>query len=254
MNIKYDEDQVKKIYVQSLYAQSATATEKLGTVRMMGDGDEWVYCKNGAVALAPGKLIQSVAADATKWSNLACDIPVVGANVITVTLGTGGDLTANEFAEGYIHVNDDTGEGFVYKIYSHPAAAAAAACAITIYGSIQTTFVAATTCTITRSPYSAVIVTAGSAVPTAKVVGVPQINVTIGYYFWAKKKGICPVLAAGTLVVAKVCVPTTDAIPGGVDPWVLAEAAPPTGHDVQQIGVVAQINADTEYGLVFLNL
>jgi len=255
--IRYWEEQVPKVLPQILSEESSTKKMPLGYIHKEANGDEWIYCLNGAGTLAPGKVIQSVAADADKWSSL--DVPDAGAaaagtNVIKATLGTGGDLTVNEFADGVIHIQSSTGAGHCYRIYGHDAAAAAGVCTFTIYGVLDVAIATATQVCVTRNPCSAVIVTAGGAYPTARVIGVPQRAVTAAYYFWAKKKGMSAVLAAGTLVVARRCAATDDAIPGGVEPYVITTGTPIANTDIQLVGTVVQICADTEYGLVDLDL
>jgi len=250
--IRYWEEQVPKVLAQRLEDESDTQKIPLGYIHKEANGDEYVYCKNGAATLAPGKLIQSVAGVAGHLNEAVAAAVAVGANVITVTLTTG--VTANDFAEGYIHVNDAAGEGHTYRIYSHDTAADTGVCTFTIYGSVIVALTTSSEVTITRNPCSAVIVTAGGAYPTAKVVGVPQRSVTIAYYFWAKKKGFSAVLAAGTVVVARRCAATDDAIPGGVEPYVITQAAPILNTDIQLVGIVIQANVNTEYALVDLDL
>jgi len=255
--VRYWEEQIPKVLPQILGDESSTKKMTLGYIHKEANGDEWIYCKNAAVALAAGKLIQSVAANATKWSSL--DVPdagaaAVGTNVIQATLGSGGGVTANDFADGYIHIQSSAGAGETYRIYSHDTAAAGAVCTFTIYGVLNTAITTDTQVCITRNPCSNVIVTAASAYPTAQVVGVPQRTVTANYYFWAKKKGFSAVLSAGTLLIAKMCAASNAAVDGAVEPWVLDTGTPDIDNDLQLVGLVIQVGANTEYGLVNLNL
>ena len=58
------------------------------------------------------------------------------------TVGT--DLTANQYQEGYLYVNDGTGQGQSWKVKSHPAHDHSddASCEITVYGKVSTALVA----------------------------------------------------------------------------------------------------------------
>jgi hypothetical protein len=81
-------------------------------------------------------------------------------------------------------------------------------------------------------------------------VGVTPITVTASYYFWAQTKGLCPILqhtgSSGACAVGTICVAasTNTPVAGAVEEW-SAGLIPP-------VGIIAQINATTEYGLVDL--
>jgi hypothetical protein len=252
MNVTYYDDQQKKIFCQSLYEESSTQKEVLGTVMTLANGDEFVYCQAGAVALAPGKLVQSIAVDETAFANLAVDTVALGSNVFSVTMGTGGDVTANQLKDGYLHVNDDTGEGHIYRIHSNTAAAAAAASSVTIYGANLLALGANATVTVTQSKYKGVIV--HPSPPTTALVGVPLFAITASYYFWAKKRGYATVLADGALVAGKM-VTASDATDGAVEVVQTSlSGGAVTLTMLQPVGVCVTINATTEYALIDLRL
>jgi hypothetical protein len=243
--IRYWEEQIPKVLPQILSEESSTKKMPLGYIHKEANGDEWIYCKMGAVAGVVGKVYQTELAVVSDYTDLPVDTIAAGANEFTtVDLGATGNPAVNEFAEGTLHVNDDTGEGQLFRIYSNTApAAAGGTITVVIYGVVTTSLGADSTVTLLRNDGYNVIVQPSP--PTNKVVCVPQRPVTADYYFWGKKKGRSCVLADGVLVIAKHCV-ASDAVDGAVEDKAT--------NITQVIGVVLAINATGEYAVVDLDL
>lgn len=204
------------------------------------------YAKAGAVALTLGKLMQSPVPLAGHI-NQAINEPAVGATTISFTpfAATTDDVAANALADGFIFVNDETGEGAMYQIKSHPALTGGAAGTITLVDPIIVAPVAAATATVLYPPWRNVIL--HPSPPTAQVVGVTVCNVTANYYCWLQVQGPCAVLTQGTLVIADLCVPSAT-VDGAVMPSVALETDGPV------VGHVMAVNADTEYSAIWLDL
>ena len=222
---------------------------KLGTLREFPDGSLFRFALNGAGALTAGTMVQSVV-PTSNHNNLACAVAVVGATSITVTLGATA-VTANEYQDGYIYINDagadTTTEGYLYRIASHPAADASATLAVTLYNDTPV-HIALTTnseATLTRNPFRNVIIHASP--PTAEPLGIAPIAVAANTYFWCQTKGPAAVLTQGTLVIGDFCVPSAT-----VDGAVMPSAAVET--DGPPVGKVMSVNADGEKSLVRLML
>jgi hypothetical protein len=244
MQIKVKNEKIPQILKQSLSAESSTKEYALGTIVQLINGDKYIYCKAGAVALTAGKLVQSPFITVTNGNiSLAVTATAVGANVITATLGSAVALAANELENGTIYVNDAAGEGQVFEIYSHPAAAVSTACAITIYDSVATALTTSSKVTLVPNRCAGLIV--HPSPPTAEIICVPVRDVTANYYFWGKTEGIASVLIDGTVTVGKVCV-ASDATDGAAEVFV--------ANNYQSVGLVIVANATTEYGLVDLML
>jgi len=251
--IRYWEEQIPKVLPQRLEDESSTQKMPLGHIHKEANGDEWIYCKMGADAGLPGKLYQTPLAVVSDYTDLPVATILAGANEFTsIDLGNTGDPAVNEFAEGTLHVNDDTGEGQLWRIYSNTApSAAGSTITVVVYGVVTTSLGANATVTMLRNDGYGVIV--HPSAPTNKLVCVPQRPVTASYYFWGKKKGRSCVLADGTLTIAKHCV-ASNGVDGAVEDFALAEGAPNTMNDFQVVGLVLAINADTEYAVVDLDL
>jgi hypothetical protein len=230
----------------------------LGTWGSTPDGRLFRYAQNGAAALAPGKLVQSVAPVA-HHTNIACNVArAVGATAISATDGgTGGAIDL--YTEGYVHVNDEAGEGIYYPIASAWAQGAGAAHALFASGAVatvnlapgvtvKTALVAATSeISLTANQFDAVII--HPSPNTARIVGCPIIDVTISYFFWAQVAGPCAVLTDQTVVIGQH-VRASDGVDGAVEPL----DRDGTAEDEQEVGSVIKVNADTEYALIHLNL
>ena len=227
-------------YVTSQYRSSVT----LGTVGRTEDDRYFRWSKAGAVALAPGKLMQSEVPGANFSAMTIPTAQAIGAKDITVTNGATA-ITANMFRDGYINFVTSTGAGALYRIASHPAADAAASCVITLENGLAAAIAATTTADLIKHKCDAVII--HPSPPTAAVIGVPLVAVTAAYYFWAQVHGPCSVLTDGTLVIGKLCMPSAS-----VDG---AAATYTTGGDDEIIvGQVMKVDADQTYSIVDLDL
>jgi len=61
------------------------------------------------------------------------------------------------------------------------------------------------------------------------------------------------VLTDGTVVIGKA-VMTSDNVDGSVEDALLAEGTPNTLNNMPCVGIVMQVNADTEYSLIMLDI
>lgn len=231
---------------QSIFEISSTQKYPLGFKRELADGRVYRYAKNSSAgALVAGKLCQA-AAPVANHLDMATNTAAVGDYTVTVTDG-GTAFTANAYANGFLHVNDDTGEGRSYKIKSHPANAGSATCVITLYDPIDVAFAAATTATMTKSRYQDVITCPTTL--TGIAVGWAPVAVTASYYFWLQVKGECPALfhtgsGGAAAVGTAVCPATTNTPVAGAVEEADADNLLPV------VGYVMRVNATTEYGLV----
>jgi hypothetical protein len=108
----------------------------VGTRWDTSDGRELMLVEAGAVNLAAGVLTQDAAIVPNHQNVAVTAYQAYSANgnvpaKVTVTLGATA-ATANQYAGGFVVVNDATGEGQTLRIASHPAADSAATLAITL--------------------------------------------------------------------------------------------------------------------------
>ena len=237
------------------YAQSATQLFPLGTELIYGDR-KFVYVHmNGAVTA--GKLLQQPPHVA---HHINCtvtneDAPAdgsfshaVGSTKISIETN-GTNLVADEFAEGYLQVNDQEGEGQLLKIKSNPAHVHGTdpSVVITTYDPLTTAIVKnSSQVSLLKNPYKDVIV--APTAETGAVVGATVIDMTDEYYGWAVTSGPASLLVSEAVLVLGHRVVRSDADAGGV----MAASSDPLLIPIGQVmagGVV-----DTEYALVLLNI
>jgi hypothetical protein len=230
-------------FSQSIFKQSVNQMEDLGTVRWTDDGRAFAYARAGAVALAYAKLTQNPVVDTNAHNEAlsAAQSAAIGDTYVTVTFG--GAVTANFYKDGWLHINDATGEGNIYRIKGHPAGTAGVI--VDLKDPIRVALVASTSeWTMTPNLQNLVIVfpTTATGVPT----GVPLINVDINYYFWNQVKGPCPLLTDSTIVIGNDVMASTNTAGA-----VMAAAS----NDITGVvGRVLQVNATTEYSLIQLDI
>ena len=182
--------QVPTTFAQSLYAISSTPLHPLGTRRALGDGRVFHYCKAGDTELAAGKLVVPVVIITERDDALhAAAIAAVGTKEITFT--TVGAIVANAFAEGFLAIINDDGQGCQYKIKSHAATTGSADITIYLYDAIRVATSATTDAMLLKSMFSDLILAPDGA---NFAVGVPTMTVTLNYYFWCQTWGPALVL------------------------------------------------------------
>lgn len=229
---------------QDLYTISDTQKLPLGTKIRLADGRAFVYGKAGAADLAPGKINQSVVP--TEEDQAVTVTAAVGTSAVTVNFD--GAQTANALAQGYLYVNDDTGEPQLYTIKSHPAGTNGVT--IQLNERIRTAITAAAgTVSPLKHPLDGVIV--HPSPPTAAIVGPCLVTITASYYGWFQVSGPAALLTDGTIVIGKTVMPSAS-VDGAVVDALLTEGTPNTGNNAPVVGIVIQVSADTEYSLVNL--
>lgn len=233
------------------FADHDTAQHELGTRLILPDGREFRYAKAGGSALVGGTVQQSAVPGANFDELAVAAAAAVGSQTVTVTTGATA-VTENQFAGGYLNVEDDAGEGRLYKIKSHPAAGTTASLVITLEDNqpIQEALTTNSTVGLTSSPFDGVIIQPSPC--TAIALGVAVTDVTASQWGWLQTKGPASVLTNGTIVIAQQ-VMCSDAVDGAVEDLTLTEGAPNTIDDLI-VGRVMEVAADTEHSLVWLTI
>jgi hypothetical protein len=231
-----------QVVAQGLHKESSTALHNLGELVHTNDGRAFRYCKAGASNLAAGKLHQSSAQD-TGDHNLS--VAAASANATSVTTTTTVTVTENQYADGFLLIADDAGEGHYYPISGHSAATAAAV-TINLKEELRVALTTATTIDLVKNPYDGVVVNPTTI--TSSVAGVSVIALTAAYYGWLQVSGPASVLADGALTVGTDVV-ASDNVAGAVE--VTADGTP---EILSVVGTAMIAATDTEYGLVNLKL
>jgi len=227
----------------------------VGTRMILPDGRVFRYAfSNGAVGA--GKGVQSSIALANQDTDLVPAAAAVGAKSVTLTFGTSPntDVTADQYANGYLFVNDEAGEGHVYRIKgtgAHIAADVSASPAVVINlqdgDTIATALTTSSEVGLVANPYQDVIITPGAA-QTARCVGYAAAEVADNTYFWAQTWGEAALFADGTLVIFEP-LRVSDGTPGAV------ENMAGGSNEEQTVGFATNFLAATsEYQFAFLQI
>ena len=187
---------------QSLYAQSATMLESLGTIRKTMDGRiyRYAYLANYAADLAVGKMTRAFDINATFTNEELFNIALDTTN-ITFTLnsaGAGNSMPLNALTGGQLQINDATGEGYGYGIeWSSAITTASTTVNIKLDQGIKLATSTDGEASIVPSPWggSGVLLNAADASPVP--TGVAMIPVTAAYYCWLQTGGMGACLCAG---------------------------------------------------------
>lgn len=176
----------------------------LGTMMVLPDGRNYKFGLNGAGAATAGFLFQSEVPDAN-FDTLA--VPAA-----TATTGTAGlralkvTLPANAivkdlWAEGYAvtEAAAGAGEGYAYKIKSHPLSAGSEDVIFTLETPLKHTLNTSDKITFIPHPGDRAIV--HPAPPTAAIYGVTAGAMAASAYGWFAVRGMQPVLVVGTHVI-----------------------------------------------------
>ena len=230
--------------------ETSSQKQKLGTRAVLPDGRVFYYAQNSSAAITTaGQIVDGIAAVAAHDGDLAT--AALAAGSLTVTTTTSLTTTKDQYADGYLFVNDNAGQGEVYRVKSNTAVTATAGCEITIDESdgIRTAFTTSTEFGLMYSPYKGVKIIDGDGTMTTGPIGVTPIPVTASYYFWAQTSGPAAVLSgAATFVIGDAVGISKADEDGTADLW---DAS--TEEDSRPIGTsmgVASVN--TEYGWVML--
>lgn len=182
-------------FAQGLYEVSSTQKEILGMLRIEPDGRKFRYAYAGAAALAAGKIGIMVGVAAYHINIAPAAAAAIGATEVTVTLGATA-ATVDQYKDGYLQVNDGTGEGHSYLIAGNTAAALSTSCVVTLKDPLQVALtVAGSEVSLIPNPWRGVT---ESATSESGPAGIPMKAVPINYYYWCQTGGVAICLAEGT--------------------------------------------------------
>lgn len=186
---------------QPLTKQSSVAHGSVGTLYMDSEGNAWRYCKAGSSAVTAGHMVVSPSATANHINKAPAMDVAIGDKVVRVTVGATA-VTADQYAGGYLQVNDGTSEGKQYRIEGNTACDASGTTIVQLAEPVRTALTTTgSEVSLIPSPFSGV---AESADEENVPVGVALTDVTAAYYFWAQSRGVATTLVTGTPAVGSI--------------------------------------------------
>lgn len=232
----------RELSEQDIRSTSATKNVEFGAVGVTSDGRVYRYAQAGATALDPGKLAVNADLVANHTNIAVAEAAAVGAKRVKVTLGATA-ATADQYQEGYLTVNDATGEGIQYKIASNPAIGSAQAGYIELDEPIRVALTTSSEVTLKPNTYAGIVISATDQAD--QPVGVPNVTIPASNYGWVQTHGECAVLA-DEAVTKGLALTIGTGVAGAV------EALDAAGEF--QIGVASEALVDTEYRAAFLQM
>lgn len=230
----------------------ASLATLVGTRWDLSDGREVILVKAGSgTTIAAGKLYQDAAIVANHQNIAVTAYQAYSANgnvpaKVTVTLGATA-ATANQYAGGFVVVNDANGEGQTLRIASHPAADASASLVITLEEGATTALTTSSeVCLI--PPHGKDVIIQPTTV-TGAAVGVGLYTIAASAYGFLVSKGIVSGLAQGAIAVGTP-ISASASVAG-------AFAQTPYATNLVTgaiLGYANQAGVDTEYRSVYVNL
>ena len=231
--------------------EKVTGTSQIhpyGTRMVLPDGRVFYYGQTDGAQTA-GAICQSAVGVANHDMDLAVNTAAAGAKSLSVTVG-GTAVTANQYADGYVYVNDGTGEGHIYKIRQHDAISSSGSGTINLYDgdAIVVAFEAATIVGLAKNPYKDFIVFPTTA--TGHPVGVAATDFDDDDYGWLQTWGPAAVLCDVAFVIGNH-VRVSDNTAGSGEPLDRDGSA----EDEVSIGIASLIApVTTDYGYVNLTI
>jgi hypothetical protein len=235
--------------------ESSEQKQKLGTRAELPDGRVFYYAKNSSSAITPaGKICDGIAAVAAHDMDVAAtEAHSVGDTTISLEVPT-TDLTKDQYADGYLLINDGPGQGEVYRIKSHPKHDASDDNTVIFTldepDGIRTALTTASLFGISYNPYKDVKIIDGDGTQTTGPLGVNPIPVTASYYFWLQTSGIASVLSGAAVAVVGDAIGVSQASgeSGAFDLWDASSE-----EDTRPIGHAMNIpSVDTDNQIVML--
>jgi hypothetical protein len=158
----------------------------IGEAIRLADQRIFRHLKAGGSNISKGKL-QLAPAPKANHHNMATAAAALGAVQVTVTPGATA-VVADEYSEGYLGVNDATGEGTHYKVSGHAAADASTAFVVKLFDPIKgTALTSSSETSLVHNAFQGVV--EGTAV-TRRGAGVPLISISAGDFGWGQTKGV----------------------------------------------------------------
>ena len=175
---------------------STTQSQLLGTRMIVQGGRVFRYARAGASALAVATLAKP-GEPTTGYSNLSIAARVeAGSLSLTATLQYRA-TTLNQFADGFVYVNDADGEGQLYEVVENSATAKEGTLTIKVNTPLQ---VALTTSSqVTLFPHRLSALQRTNLATNEQAAGVVPVAVAANSYFWLQTYGPAVCLQEGGL-------------------------------------------------------
>lgn len=213
---------------------------QLGSIAETADGRVFRYSKVGASNVAAGKL--NVNADLDSNVTNKAVTAAAAAGTYSVAFTAGGSQTADAYKDGFLTVNDATGEGIQYAVGGNSSGTAVT---VRLKEPIIVDLVASTSeVTLKKNTWDSVVISATDQAD--QPVGVANVAATAAYYCWLQTRGECSVLGDASTMTKGVELTISAATAGAVG---LKDAA-----GEAKVGIASEALVSTENRAAFLTI
>ena len=227
---------------QELFLSSPNQEARLGTIAETSDGRRFRYVQNGATEMIVGNL-QQAAVEITDHQNLVPAAAAVGDTTIDVKLSSTGS-GPNEYAEGWLVVTTNAGEGHQYAISGHALVASGGTITLQLADAIEVALTVDSKVDLSRNSFKATVINPTTA--TSTPIGVALHNIGASEFGYLQTTGPVAIRAKGALVVGSGCIASTG-VAGGMSTQIGAVLQPALAYALTGI-------ADSEYGMAWLSI
>ena len=207
----------------NLFTPTVDQKYMLGCRFELNDGRAFRYCKNASASITRARMACGLPPDSESEEIAQTgQATAVGEIKFDVLMTTANGITNSSLIDGYLWVNksptDSSTVGDFYIIKDNKWTTSDTVLNLTIAdeGGIRQAISATDEISVIRNRFRDVKVNPTSQ--DAAVVGVPLVDVTASYYFWAQYRGVCPLImdASDAVVIgAPVGKPGTAGTAGG---------------------------------------
>jgi hypothetical protein len=237
---------------QGVYEEKVTQETDLGRFIDFQDGRRFRYCQADA-AITRGHMAAAgavVANDNTVTQTamtVALSNGYIGEKEVSVLLAAA--TTAHLYADGFLSIEGGLGLGYLYRIKDNKAGGAlyTTPCILTLYDPIVIALDATSIISLTKLKYKDVVVAPTTVV--REPIGVPLIDITDNYYFWAQTRGPALIVVDDSDTVV-----TGQFVMGGDTDAGACEPVTATSSVIVPYGKVVQVAAADTYALIDLQL
>ncbi len=231
-----------QIFANDIDANSSTQEHRIGTLGFTIDGRKYRYCRAGSADLAVGLLAVAATQEAQHSNESVQASADVGDKKVSLTLGSTA-VTANEYADGYLVINDAAGEGRAYLINGHPAADLSTTLVVNLDETISVALTTSSEYSLVKNPWADAVIAVTDQLDMP--VGIPNVTITLAQFGWIQTGGVCSAFGDETMAIGAAITTGTD-VAGSVE--VLDAAGEP------DIGYALEAGVDDEYHSVYLRI
>lgn len=196
------------------------------------DGRIFRAAFSGGSALVAGNLLQAPAINSKSINIAVSAAAAAGATTVSVTLAS-STASENEFADGFMVVNDEAGEGIAYRIGGHPASVSTAL-TLSLSEPLQVALTTSSEVSLINT-FRGAIQSVATTLTGAPIGGADKAYAASNY-FWLQTGGAGSVLNGDSAVVNQMLMAGTTA--GSV---LIADAGDP------QVGKAMQAHVSGEH-------